>query len=156
MGTFLRPLVVATCFFVSASFGCTRGTGTAAGGTPGTAGSAVSDDMKGLAKTTEKTAKDIGQAAVDLADKAGDSLQDATNKAGAGGQDAWITTKVKSALTSEGLDPLHLHVDTDAKVVTLSGTVDSAAKKERALSAAKNVTGVLGVKDHLFVSSSER
>jgi osmotically-inducible protein OsmY len=116
----------------------------------------VRDDMKGVAKTTEKTAKDIGHAAADLADKAGNGLEDATNKAGASSQDAWITTKVKSALTSEGLDPLHVHVDTEAKVVTLSGSVDSAAKKETALSVTRRITGVLSVKDHLFVKPDER
>ncbi len=114
------------------------------------------DDVKGLARTTEKTAKDIGQAAVDVANKAGDGLQDATNKAGAGGQDAWITAKVKSALTSQGLDPLHVHVDTDAKVVTLSGSVDSPAKREKALAVARGIVGVVGVKNHLFVKPDER
>ena len=98
----------------------------------GTAGSVVRDDVRGVAQTTlEKTAKDIGHAAVDLADKAGNGLQDATNKASAGGQDAWITTKVKSALTSDGLDPLHIHVDTEGEVVTLSGSVDSAWPREK-------------------------
>ncbi|HSS38795.1 MAG TPA: BON domain-containing protein [Polyangia bacterium] len=109
-----------------------------------------------MAKSTEKTAKDIGHAAAGLADKAGNGLEDATDKAGARSQDAWITTKVKSALTAEGLDPLHVHVDTDAKVVTLSGSVDSAAKREKALSVARGVTGVLGVKDHLFVKPDQR
>lgn len=112
--------------------------------------------MKGVAKTTEKTARDIGHAAADLADKAGSGLENATDKAGAGGQDAWITTKVKSALTAEGLDPLHVHVDTDGKVVTLSGSVDSAAKREKAVGLASRVTGVVSVKDHLFVKPDER
>ena len=74
----------------------------------GTTGSVVRDDVKGVAKTTEKATKDIGHAAVDLADKAGNGLQDAANKASAGGQDTWITTKVESALTSDSFDPLHV------------------------------------------------
>ena len=109
------------------------------------AGSAVDDDLRGMAKATEKAAKDIGHATVDLADKAG-----------AGGQDVWITTKVKSELTSAGFDPLHVHVDTDARVVTLSGTVESAADARKAVSAAKAVTGVASVQDHLFVKPAER
>jgi len=116
----------------------------------------VGEDVKGLAKTTEKTAKDIGHAAVDVANKAGDGLQDATNKAGAGGQDAWITTKVKSALTSEGIDPLHVHVDTEGKVVTLSGSVDSASKRDKAQAVARGIAGVVDVKNHLFVKPDER
>jgi hyperosmotically inducible protein len=156
MRAFDRFLIGATCLLASASFGCTRASESSTPGVAGTAGSVVSDDVRGVAKTTEKTAKDIGQAAVDLADKAGNGLQDATHKAGAGGQDAWITTKVKSALTSDGLDPLHIHVDTDAEVVTLSGSVDSAANREKAVSVARHVTGVLGVKDHLFVKADTR
>jgi hyperosmotically inducible periplasmic protein len=149
-------VLMAACLVGSASLGCTRGSERPAPGAAGSPGSVVRDDMKGVARTTEKTAKDIGHAAADLADKAGNGLEDATNKAGAGSQDAWITTKVKSALTTEGLDPLHVHVDTEAKVVTLSGSVDSAAKKETALSVARRITGVLGVKDHLFVKPDER
>ena len=111
----------------------------------------MGDDVKGVAKATEKAAKDIGNATVDLGDKARKSLEDVTNHAGEGGQDAWITTKVKSELTRVGLDPLHVHVDTDGNVVTLSGTVESAADARQAVSAAKAVKGVLRVQDHLFV-----
>lgn len=152
----VRHLIGGTCLLVWASVACTRTSDNAARGAAGTAGSVVGDDLKGVAKSTEKTAKDIGHAAAGFADKAGNGLEDATDKAGAGSQDAWITTKVKSALTAEGLDPLHVHVDTDAKVVTLSGSVDSAAKREKALSVARGVTGVLGVKDHLFVKPDQR
>jgi osmotically-inducible protein OsmY len=116
----------------------------------------VGDDVKSAAKAGEEAAKDIGQATVDLGDKARKSLEDATNKAGEGGQEAWITTKVKSELTRVGLDPLHLHVDTDGKVVTLSGAVASSADDRKAVTAAKAVKGVLGVKDHLFVNPPQR
>jgi hyperosmotically inducible protein len=131
-----RTLVVAACLLASTSLvACKR----ASGDTP------VGDDVKSMGKATEKTAKDIGQ-----------SLENATNKAGGDAQDGWITAKVKTELTSAGLDPLHLHVDTDKKVVTLSGTVDSAADAHKAVSAAKAVTGVLGVQDHIFVKPGQR
>jgi hyperosmotically inducible protein len=116
----------------------------------------VGEDVRGVAKASEKAAKDLGQATVDLGDKARKSLEDVTNKAGGGGQEAWITTKVKSELTRVGLDPLHVHVDTDGQVVTLSGTVESAADGRKAVGAAKAVKGVLGVRDHLFVSPAPR
>jgi osmotically-inducible protein OsmY len=116
----------------------------------------VGEDVQGVAKASEKAAKDIGHATVDLGDKARKSLEDVTNKAGGGGEEAWITTKVKGELTRVGLDPLHLHVDTDGKVVTLSGTVESAADVRKAVSAAKAVKGVLGVQDHLFVNPVQR
>jgi hypothetical protein len=153
MGAVRKALIGAACF-ASASLGCRRASESSTPEVGGKAGSAVVDDMRDVAKATGKAAKDIGHATVDLAEKAGHDLEDFKDKGGA--QDAWITTKVKSALTSEGLDPLHVHVDTDGRVVTLSGSVGSAEKKEKAVSAAKGVTGVLHVKDHLFVKPDER
>jgi hyperosmotically inducible protein len=145
--------VGAACLIASASLGaCTRAPESTPSGSQGSAGSTVRDDVQGVAKASEKAAKDLGQATVDLGDKARKSLEDATNKAGSGGQEAWITTKVKSELTRVGLDPLHVHVDTNGKVVTLSGSVESAADARKAVSAAKAVNGVLDVQDHLFVT----
>ncbi len=115
-----------------AAIGCRRAPEPAAG--------QVGDDMKGVARATEKTAQDIGRAAVE-----------ATQNAGAHTDDAWITTKVKGELTREGFDPLHVHVDTDGKVVTLSGSVPSKAAEQRAVSLAHAVTGVAGVTNHLFI-----
>jgi osmotically-inducible protein OsmY len=144
-----RTILIGTaCVLASAWLaGCNRGSqgegpSSAAGGG---AGSAVGDDMKALGKATEKAAKDIGQATTELA-----------NKAGAGGDDAWITTKVKGELTRRGFDPLHVHVDTTGKVVTLSGGVETAAKAREAIDLAKAVTGVAGVEDHLFVAPTKR
>ncbi len=140
----------------SASLGCTRPSEGSAPAPEGRPRRTVGDDFKGVAKATENAAKDIGHATVDLADKAGKGLEEVKNNAGADGQDAWITTKVKSELTSDSFDPLHVHVDTGGKVVTLSGTVESAAKAQRAVSLAKAVSGVAGVKDHLFVKPAQR
>lgn len=147
----------AACLIASAWLaGCARSPESTSSGSAGRAGSAVNDGVNGMAKASEKAAKDIGQATVDLGDKARQGLEDVTNKAGEGSQEAWLTTKVKSELTRVGLDPLHLHVDTDGKIVTLSGTVESAADVSKAVSAAKAVTGVLGVKNHLFVKAAQR
>jgi hyperosmotically inducible protein len=157
MNRFRKALVGAACLIAWASLvACTRASEGTSPGSAGSAGSTAAEDVKGLAKATEKAAKDIGQATADLGDKARKSLEDVTNKAGGGGQDAWITTKVKSELTRGGLDPLHVHVDTDGNVVTLSGTVESAAEARKAVSAAKTVKGVLGVQDHLFVKPAQR
>jgi hyperosmotically inducible protein len=99
---------------------------------------AVREDVKEVARTTEKTAKDVGHAV------------------GAGSEDAWITTKVKSELSSKGFDPLRVHVDTDAKVVTLSGTVESAAERDKAVVLARAVKDVARVSDHLFVGPAPK
>jgi type IV secretory pathway TrbL component len=147
MSRFREMLIGAACLMAS----CTRSGETSSPSSNGRAGSAIGDDMKGVARESEKTAKDIGRATADFADKAGKRIEQATNEAGGSGDDAWITTKVKSELTTQGFDPLHVHVDTAARVVTLSGTVETAADSRKAVSLAKAVKGVAGVEDHLFV-----
>ena len=141
MSGFRRALIGTACLLASTSLvACKRASGDASHESTGRAEHTVGDDVKGVGKATEKTAKDIGH-----------NLEDATNKAGEGAQDGWITAKVKTELTGAGLDPLHVHVDTDHNVVTLSGTVESAAEAHKAVGAAKAVKGVVGVQDHLFV-----
>jgi osmotically-inducible protein OsmY len=64
--------------------------------------------------------------------------------------DAAITAKVKTALGNDELvKARNINVDTVRGEVTLNGTVDSAAEKERAISLAKRVDGVANVKDNL-------
>jgi hypothetical protein len=141
-----RILISVAGLIASASLvACTRASHSQAQGAAGTAGSTVGEDVKGVAKATEKTVKDIGR-----------DVGDATNRAGAGGEAAWITTKVKSELTSNGIDPLHVHVDTEGKVVTLSGTVASTTEAQKAVGVARTVSGVVAVKDHLFVKPARR
>ncbi len=153
---FPKSLIAVACLVAWTSLGCSRGGESPAPRPSGEPRSVVADDVKDVGKATQKAAKDIGRATVDLADKAGRRVEDATNKAAAGGEDAWITTKVKTALTGEGLDALHVHVDTKGKVVTLSGTVDSAAHRAKAVQVARGVDGVVDVKDHLFVNADAR
>jgi hypothetical protein len=155
MSRFRETLIGAACLIASAALvACTRSGETSAPGPNGTAGRAVvGEDVKGVAKATEKAAKDIGHATADLAGKAGKRIEEVTNEAGVSGDDAWITAKVKSQLTTQGFDALHVHVDTAGKVVTLSGTVEAAADARRAVSLAKAVKGVVDVQDHLFVKA---
>ena len=69
--------------------------------------------------------------------------------------DTAITTKVKAAVFAEpGLKTLQIDVDTKNGVVTLSGTVDSPAMKERASQVAQSVGGVRSVVDNLAVKST--
>lgn len=66
--------------------------------------------------------------------------------------DAWITTKVKTALLREkGLDSLDVSVETLDQQVLLSGFVDNAEQKKTALLVASRVEGVKDVKDGLHV-----
>ena len=70
-------------------------------GAGGHSGSAVDDDVHQLARASGKTAEDLGHATVEAANKAGQQVGDAAKKAGAGGEDAWLTTKVKAELARE-------------------------------------------------------
>jgi osmotically-inducible protein OsmY len=151
MGRSRAGLLAGVFLLAGASLACRRAPDSSA-----PAPSPVGDDVKDLARATQKAAGDIGKATADLAAKAGQDLEQATDHAGGGGQDAWITTRVKGALTGDGFDPLRVHVDTDGKVVTLSGTVESTAQAQRAVTVAKAINGVLGVKDHLFVEPARR
>jgi len=152
----LRSSLFAAVCLAASLAGCKRAPAEGSVSGTGGASAAVADDLKGVAEKTKKTAEDIGHATADLADKAGQHLEHLTAHAGADSQDAWITTKVKSALTGQGLDPLHVHVDTSQKIVTLSGTVPTAVQRDKAIGAAKTVTEVAGVTDHLFVKPDGR
>jgi len=69
--------------------------------------------------------------------------------------DMGISTKVKSVLeTDRSVNASQIQVASQNKVVTLSGPVDSAASKERAVADARRVQGVVDVVDNLTVSSS--
>lgn len=64
--------------------------------------------------------------------------------------DATITAKVKTALGNDELvKARNINVDTMRGVVTLNGSVGSAAEKERAITLARRVEGVSDVRDNL-------
>src|SRR5436190_18537830 len=68
MNRFRETLIGAACLMASASLvSCKRSADTSSPGSTGRAGSNVGEDMKGVARETEKTAKDIGRATEDLA-----------------------------------------------------------------------------------------
>jgi hyperosmotically inducible periplasmic protein len=68
--------------------------------------------------------------------------------------DAWITAKVKWFYVGEdSLKASDITVDTNNRVVTLKGTVTTAAGKTRAIELAKQTDGVSGVEDQLVVKA---
>ena len=72
-------------------------------------------------------------------------------------KDSWLTTKVKSALAADvGLKTLTgINVDSAGSVVTLKGSVDTAANKSRAEQVARGVEGVSSVKNELSVQAKQ-
>lgn len=78
----------------------------------------------------------------------------ATDKMVTAVDDSTLTAKVKAALLAEpGLRSMEISVDTKNAAVTLSGTVDSPATKDRAKEVASSVAGVATVVDQLTVKS---
>jgi osmotically-inducible protein OsmY len=63
--------------------------------------------------------------------------------------DATITTRVKTALLNEREITSKIDVDTFKGVVTLSGSVKTAAERDRAMALARTITGVTDVKSAL-------
>jgi hypothetical protein len=67
--------------------------------------------------------------------------------------DAGITTAVKSKLAADDMVKAYqVDVDTQNKVVTLSGEVETSAQKEHAVMVARNTDGVADVIDQLRVN----
>lgn len=64
--------------------------------------------------------------------------------------DTGITTRVKTAIFNEPeLKVMAIHVSTEDRVVTLSGTVKTRAERAKAIQAARHVEGVKAVKSEL-------
>jgi len=73
---------------------------------------------------------------------------------GTGANDGWLWTKTRAVLaTTDDLSDSTINVDVDNAVVTLSGTVASAAQKTKAAQVAKGVEGVTSVKNNLTVAA---
>ena len=75
-------------------------------------------------------------------------------KVGTGANDTWLWVKTRFDLAAaDDLRDSTINVDVDNDVVTLSGTVASAAQKTRAEAVAKAVEGVKSVRNQLRVQS---
>ena len=112
-------------------------------------------DQTPTSTSSTSSAPTVGQKMESAADKVASATDKATVNAAAAIDDATITTKVKAAVLAEpGLQSLKIDVDTKDAVVTLNGTVESPALKERATQIAQNVGGVRQVVDKLVVKAS--
>jgi osmotically-inducible protein OsmY len=98
----------------------------------------------------------VGTSGVDKAREAGADIGEKTaiaaGRAKATLDDAALTAKIKSKM---GLDDMvqasRIDVTTDKGVVTLSGTVGSAAERQRAVQLARETSGVKSVTDRLAI-----
>ena len=84
--------------------------------------------------------------------KVGEKTAEVANRAEAVLNDAGLTAKIKSKMALDDLVRARtIDVSTDSGVVTLKGTVRSAAEHNRAVQLAKETAGVRQVVDHLAV-----
>ena len=106
-----------------------------------------------IARTTEGVTEVQDQIDVvpsQASNTAGSVIGDIETAAG----DAGVTAAVKAKLLADDqVGGLRIDVDTDAGVVTLTGTVRSADERTRALDIARQVEGVRDVSDRLTVRS---
>lgn len=106
------------------------------------------------AGTIDERAEQEGRDAAAKAESAGDRAADAAAGAGAAVTDAGITAAVKTRLLADpDVAGLKIDVDTRDKVVTLTGTVATAAQKTEAGNIARDTTGVSRVVNNLKVGS---
>ena len=97
--------------------------------------------------------------AEDKADKAADKTANAAKKTGRGIDDGWIKSKIYAQYLADWntvLDDSDIDVDVDNNVVTLNGTVKTAAAKAKAVDIAKKTDGVKSVKDNLRVGNGTK
>jgi osmotically-inducible protein OsmY len=116
-----------------------------------------------LVDKTENGAKKVGEETKDAAGKSVDAVkgtsgavakdtENAASKTGRVVTDAEITSSVKTKLAADsGVHAMDVNVDTDHGVVTLTGTVRSAAEKADALRIAGKTMGVKTVVDKLTI-----
>ena len=114
-----------------------------------------------LACDKQNSAETAGKKIDQAAEKAGQKMDEASKKLGEQSDkvaeafdDTAITAKAKAAILAEpGLKVLQINVDTTKGVVTLSGSVDSQQKSDRAKEIAGAVAGVREVENRLIVKS---
>ena len=79
-----------------------------------------------------------------------------TSTIGQGANDSWLWFKTRAALaTTDDLRDSTINVDVENDVVTLRGTVGSAAQKTKAEQVAKGIEGVKSVKNNLTVAAGD-
>jgi osmotically-inducible protein OsmY len=101
----------------------------------------IKDDTKESAAKVKDAGKKAGEKTKDVATRAKDVTADAS-----------ITTAVKTKLLADPkVGGLKIDVDTRDNVVTLSGTVKSAAERDEAIRLAKTTTGVKDVVSKLVI-----
>lgn len=106
--------------------------------------------------TAEQKTREAARETRQEAREAKQETRDAARRGGNAISDSWITMKVHSQFVPEdALEDSDIDVETRAGVVTLTGTVATAAGKSRAVAIAKATDGVKNVSDRLRVAPED-
>ncbi len=106
----------------------------------------------GLAGCNKQSQSSPGQQMKQGAKQVGQGMQAAGNEMKQAAVDTAITTKIKSRLAADqGLSSFNIHVETTGGIVTLTGTVDMASKRDLAGRIASDTDGVKGVNNNIQV-----
>lgn len=122
----------------------------------GTLALALTVAMPAAAQTTaEQKTREAARETRQEAREAKQETKDAARRGGNAVTDSWITMKVHSQFVPEdALEDSDIDVETRNGVVTLTGTVATAAGKSRAAAIAKATDGVKNVNDRLRVDAA--
>lgn len=105
-------------------------------------------------KNIDNAVQDANKRLGDASEKAESSLAEERNNAGVVLDDAQITSKIKAAILVEpGLRSLQIGVDTVTGIVTLTGSVDVQANRDRTQALAGAVSGVKEVRNYLVIKA---
>jgi BON domain len=112
----------------------------------------VTDASLALSLTLPKTVEVLsGQGLKDTTKTAADKTKEGAAKTGEVITDAWITTKIQGRLSEKICTKAATSTSIPRTVVTLTGTVKSAAGRARAAEIAKTTDGVTRVIDQLVI-----
>jgi len=112
----------------------------------------AADATKTAVHKTGDAVKTAGEKTGDAAKTAGEKTKDAASATGEAITDTYINTKIHSKMVDEAtLKGSDVNVDVNNHMVTLKGTVASAAGKARAEEIARTTEGVKGVTNMLMV-----
>ena len=113
-------------------------------------------DNERAAQDTREAIGTAGEASTEKAREVGAQVGETAAVAANQAKDALangaITAKIKSKMTlDDTVKAMNIDVDTSNGTVTLSGTVETEAQRQRALQLARETNGVRQVVDHLKV-----
>jgi hyperosmotically inducible protein len=116
-------------------------------------------NMAGKVDRAEDKAERAADKTARAGEKAADKTVSATKRTGRAIDDGWIKSKIYAQYLADWntvLDDSDIDIDVDNNVVTLNGTVKSAAAKAKAVATAKATDGVKSVRDNLKVATGTR